>query len=120
MSLARTEVATGQSGAASLAVGKIYKHMRGPCRYRVAKPVSDKSDSRFWTVRARVNRQLFPSETIIVAKNGNTVAKDRKVNGGGGARGMARRAKARAQAEKKAHTKKRLRSRLRRTWASAT
>ena len=49
--------------------------------FRVAKPITDKAAPGYWSTRARNARQLFPSDTLVIPKNGFNVSTTSKVSG---------------------------------------
>ncbi len=49
---------------------------RAPGKYvfRVAKPL-DRSSPEYWSARARASRQLFPSDVLVLHRDGNELEK---------------------------------------------
>ncbi len=47
----------------------------GKFRYRVAKPL-DRTSPEYWSVRARATRQLFPSDVLVLHRDGNALEKE--------------------------------------------
>lgn len=54
--------------------------------FRVARPVTDKAAPGYWSTRARLRRELFPSDNLVIPKNGFNVATTSKVSDQGGGR----------------------------------